>query len=67
MLGYLGAPEPLSSLSLKQLTFNLTMFLCLMTGQRGHTIHTFDVNYIQGMDDRYNYMQETETVNLYDI
>ena len=43
------------------------MFLCLMTGQRGHTIHTFDVNYIQEMDDRYNYMQETETVNLYDI
>ena len=51
MLGYLGVPEPLSSLSLKHLTFNLTMFLCLMTGQLGYTIHTFDVNYIQEMDD----------------
>ena len=29
------------------------MLLCLTTGQRGQTIHKFDVNYIQEMDDRY--------------
>ena len=53
VLGYLRAAAPLSSLSLKQLTLHLTMLLCLTTGQRGQTIHKFDVNYIQEMDDRY--------------
>ena len=53
VLGYLRAAAPLRSLSLKQLTLNLTMLLCLTTGQRGQTIHKFDVNYIQEMDDRY--------------
>ena len=53
MLGYLRAAAPLRSLSLKQLTLNLTMLLCLTTRQRGHTIHKFDVNYIQEMSDRY--------------
>ena len=47
VLGYLRA------LPLKQFTLNLTMLLCLTTGQRGQTIHTFDVNNIQEMDDRY--------------
>ena len=47
VLGYLRAAAPLRSLSLKQLTLNLTMFLCLTTGQRGQTIHKLDVNYIQ--------------------
>ena len=53
VLGYLRAAARLRSLSLKQLTLNLTMLLCLTTGQRGQTIHKFDVNYIQEMDDRY--------------
>jgi len=53
VLDYLRAAAPLRSLSLKQLTLNLTMLLCLTTGQRGQTIHKFDVNYIQEMDDRY--------------
>ena len=52
VLGYLRAAAPLRSLSLKQLTLHLTMLLCLTTGQPGHTIHKFDVNYIQEMDDR---------------
>ena len=38
------------------------MLLCLTTGKRGQTIHKFDVNYIQEMDEIQNYyMQETET------
>ena len=53
MLGYLRAAAPLRSISLKQLTLNLTMLLCLTTGQRGQTKHKFYVNYIQEMDDRY--------------
>ena len=53
VLGYLRAAAPLRSLSLKQLTLNSTMLLCLTTGQRRHTIHKFDVNYIQEMSDRY--------------
>ena len=51
VLGYLRAAAPLRSLSLKQLTLNL--LLCLTMGQCGQTIHNFDVNYIQEMDDRY--------------
>ena len=53
VLGDLRAAAPLRSLSLKQLTLNLTMLLCLTTGQRGQTIHKFDVNNIQEMSDRY--------------
>ena len=53
VLGYLRAPAPLRSLSLKQLTLNLTMLLCLTTERRKQTIHNFDVNYMQEMDDRY--------------
>ena len=53
VLGYLRAAAPLRSLSLEQLTLNLTMLLCLTTGQRGQTIHKFDVNYIQEMNDSY--------------
>ena len=52
-LGCLKTVDTLSSLTLKELTLNLTMLLCLTTGQRGQTIHKFDVNYIQEMDDRY--------------
>ena len=53
LLGYLKIVDTLSSLTLKELTLNLTMLLCLTTGQRGQTIHKFHVNYIQEMDDRY--------------
>ena len=53
VLGYLRAAAPLTSLSLKQLTVNLTMSLCLTTGQCGQTLHKFDVNYIQEMNDCY--------------
>ena len=41
-----------SDLLLKELTLKLTMMLCLTTGQRGQTIHKFDINYIQTLDDR---------------
>ena len=50
VLGYLKTVDTLSSLTLKKLTVNLTMLLCLTTGQGGQTIHKFDVNYIQEMD-----------------
>ena len=53
VLGYLRAAAPLRSLSLKQLTLNLTMLLCLIKVQHGQTIHELDVNYVQEMDDRY--------------
>ena len=43
----------MSSLSFKELSFNLTMLLCLTTGQRGQTIHKMDVSYIQEIDSRY--------------
>lgn len=41
------------ALSLKELTLKLTMLLCFTTGQRGQTIHKFDINYIQDLGDRY--------------
>ena len=53
MLGYLRTIDTLRSLSVKELTLNLTMLLCLTTGQRGQNIHKIDVSYIQEMDDSY--------------
>ena len=53
VLGYLRTFESVHFLSLKELTLNLTMLLCLTTGQRGQTIHKMDVSYIQEMDGRY--------------
>ena len=53
VLGYLRTFESVSSLSFKELPFNLTMLFCLTTGQRGQTIHKMDVSYIQEMDGRY--------------
>lgn len=47
VLDYLKTFVVSSSLSLKDLTLKLTMLLCLTTGQRGQTIHKFDINYIQ--------------------
>lgn len=34
-------------------TLKLTMLLCFTSGQRGQTIHKFDINYIQDLGDRY--------------
>ena len=53
VLDYLKTFVVSSSLSLKDLTLKLTMLLCLTTGQRGQTIHKFDINYIQDLGDRY--------------
>lgn len=49
VLDYLKTFGASSALSLKELTVKLTMLLCLTTGQRGQTIHKFDINYIQDL------------------
>ena len=53
VLDYLKTFGASSALLLKELTLKLTMLLCLTTGQRGQTIHKFDINDIQDLDDRY--------------
>ena len=53
VLGYLKTVDTLSSSTLKELSLNLTVVLCLTTGQRGQTIHKFDVKYIKEIDDTY--------------
>ena len=53
MLDYLKTFGASTALPLKELTLKLTMLLCLTTGQRGQTIHKFDINYIQDLHDRY--------------
>ena len=53
MLDYLKTFDVSSALMLEELTLKLTMLLCLTTDWRGQTIHKFDINYIQDMDDRY--------------
>ena len=53
VLKYLRIFESVSSLSFKELTLNLTMLLCLTTGQRGQTIHKTDLSYIREMDGSY--------------
>ena len=53
VLNYLKTIDLSTSLTLKQLTLKLTMLLCLTTGQRGQTLHKFDVNYIQEIGDKY--------------
>ena len=53
VLDYLKTFGASSALPLKELTLKLTMLLCLTTNQRGQTIHKFDINYIQDLDDRY--------------
>lgn len=40
-------------LSLKDLSLKLTMLLHLTTGQRGQTVHLFDINHIQAVGDMY--------------
>ena len=44
--------EP-ASLSIKDLTLKLNILIFLTTGQRGQTIHTIDVNYIQKLPNGY--------------
>ena len=53
VLDYLKTFGASTALPLKELTLKLTMLLCLTTGQRGQTIHKFDINYIQDLDDRF--------------
>ena len=53
VLDYLKTFGASSALPLKELTLKLTMLLCLTTNQRGQTIHKFDINYIQDLNDRY--------------
>ena len=69
VLKYLRTFESVSSLSFKELTLNLTMLLCLTTGQRGQTIHKMDVSYIQEMDGRYRITKcgKLKQTNLEDI
>ena len=69
VLKYLRTFESVSSLSFKELTLNLTMLLCLTTGQRGQTIRKMDVSYIQEMDGRYRITicDKLKQTNLEDI
>lgn len=53
VLDYLKTFDELNLLPLNDLTLNLTMLLCLTTGQRGQTIHKFDINYFQDLEDRF--------------
>ena len=53
VLNFLKTLDFASELSLKDLSLKLTMFLCLTTAQRGQTICSFDVNYVQEFDDKY--------------
>jgi len=51
VLGYLRTFESVKSLSFKELNLNLTMLLCLTTGQGGQTTNKMDV--VQEMNGRY--------------
>ena len=53
VLDYLKTLDASSALSRKELTLKFTMLLCRTTGQRGQTIHKFDISYIQDLGDRY--------------
>ena len=53
VLNYLKTTDLSNSLTFKQLTLKLTMLLCLTTGQRGQTLHKFDVNYNLEIGDKY--------------
>ena len=41
-----------------QVLYRLTMLLCLTPGLRGQTIHKFDINYRQDLNDRYRIVHE---------
>ena len=56
VLHFLNTLDFASELSLKDLSLKLTMLLCLTTAQRGQTICSFDVNYVQEFDDKYRIM-----------
>ena len=53
VLDHLKTYKFANELTLKELTIKLTMLLCLLTAQRCQTIHQFDLNYIQALDDKY--------------
>ena len=44
---------PRQDITLKQLTLKTTTLLCLLTGQRSHTIHKFDTQFIQKLPNMY--------------
>ena len=53
VLEYLKTLSPAKELSLKMLTKKVTMLLCLLTGQRCQTVHSFDIRYIQQLPDKF--------------
>ena len=53
VLHFLKTVDFACKLSLKDLSLKVTMLLCLTTAQRGQTVHSLDVNYIQAFEDKY--------------
>ena len=53
VLRYLKTLYPPQDITLKQLTLKMTTLLCLLTGQRSHTIHKFDTQFIQKLPNMY--------------
>ena len=53
VLRYLKTLYPPQDITLKQLTLKTTTLLCLLTGQRSHTIHKFDTQFIQKLPNMY--------------
>ena len=53
VLRYPKALYPPQDITLKQLTLKTTTLLCLLTGQRSHTIHKFDTQFIQKLPNMY--------------
>ena len=52
-LRYLKTLYPPQDITLKQLTLKTTTLLCLLTGQRSHTMHRFDTQFIQKHPNMY--------------
>ena len=53
VLDYFRTVKLAQELSLKDLSLKLTMLSHLTTGQRGQTVHLFDINHIQAFGDMY--------------
>ena len=53
VLRYLKTLYPPQDITLKRLTLKMTTLLCLLTGQRSHTIHKFDTQFIQKLPNMY--------------
>ena len=47
LLLYLKKLAPLEKLSLKEISLKMTSLLCILTGQRCHTIHKIDISHTQ--------------------